>query len=206
MNNLLQLDNDGYKDFSPVIKLPKKYDIYDFTSNYDENRVLKNPYGVGRFNEERQNMYKGDLYSEADKDSYRNIHMGVDIGCPVGEPVYSFCDGIVLNFADNSKAYDYGPTIITEHVISGISVYGLYGHLSLASLEGLNVGQKISKGECIAYVGGKHENGGWNPHLHFQLSLEKPINADMPGVVSAANRDEALKTYIDPRFVLGPLY
>ncbi len=204
--NPLKLTRESYKDYAQVIKLPSEYDVYDFTKGYNEDRVLENPYGVGRFNEVRQNMYKGDLYSEEDLSNYRNIHMGVDIGCPEGEPVHSFTDGKVLFFADNKASYDYGPTIITEHEITGIKVYALYGHLSRTSLEKISVGQQILQGQILAHVGPKSENGGWNPHLHFQLSLAKPEKADMPGVVSANDRAVALKTYIDPRLVLGPLY
>ena len=46
-------------------------------------------------------------------------------------------------------------------------------------------------------MGDKHENGGWEPHLHFNLSLVEPETHDMPGVVSPENRLEALAKYPD---------
>ena len=50
-------------------------------------------------------------------------------------------------------------------------------------------------------------NGGWDPHLHFQLSLIEPITHDMPGVVNPKDREEALlKNYPDPRLVMGTIY
>ena len=55
-------------------------------------------------------------------------------------------------------------------------------------------------------MGDKHENGGWESHLHFQLSINEPETHDMPGVVDPQNRDEALENYPDPRLVLGPIY
>ena len=61
-------------------------------------------------------------------------------------------------------------------------------------------------GEVIAWFGAFEENGGWDPHLHFQLSLIEPETHDMPGVVAPEDRDQALRDYPDPRLVLGPLY
>ena len=55
-------------------------------------------------------------------------------------------------------------------------------------------------------VGDRHENGGWDPHLHFQLSWSDPGTHDMPGVVNPADREEALAKYPDPRMVMGPIY
>jgi len=55
-------------------------------------------------------------------------------------------------------------------------------------------------------MGKKHENGGWEPHVHFQLSLVEPVVPDLPGVVARADREQALIDYPDPRLVLGALY
>ena len=85
-------------------------------------------------------------------------------------------------------------------------MWALHGHLSARSIEGRFEGQRVSRGEVIAWVGDRHENGGWNPHLHFQLSLVRPEVADLPGAVSDADREAALAIYPDPRLVLGPLY
>ena len=85
-------------------------------------------------------------------------------------------------------------------------MYALFGHLGEKSVQGKAVGQTIRSGDVIACVGDRHENGGWNPHLHFQLSYERPRVCDMPGVVSEADRAQALEKFPDPRHVLGPLY
>ena len=52
----------------------------------------------------------------------------------------------------------------------------------------------------------KSVTGGWEPHLHFQLSWEEPTGNDMPGVVSRDDREWALEKYPDPRIVLGRIY
>lgn len=195
------IDFKNYK-FSFVIDLPKDYEIYDFTKGYDENRLLKSPYGVGKYNEKRKDMYSGPLY---DKEQ-RNIHVGIDIAAPVGTPVHACYDGEIYMTGYNSQVLDYGYTLITKHSFDGMDLYILHGHLSKKSIEGKIPGQKIKKGDVIAWIGEKSENGGWNPHLHFQLSYEKPEKCDMPGVVSEKNLSESLKKYPDPRLILGDLY
>jgi murein DD-endopeptidase MepM/ murein hydrolase activator NlpD len=136
----------------------------------------------------------------------RTIHMGVDIGAPVGEPVHAFFEGEIFLVAYNAAEGDYGHTVITRHVFGGEELFALHGHLSGRSTRERPAGAKFRAGEVIAWVGDRHENGGWNPHLHFQLSLLRPEVCDMPGVVTPARRAEALRTYPDPRLVLGPLY
>ena len=187
--------------FSPVIHLPKKYDVYDFSQGYDENRLRDSIYGIGRYNEKRSGMYDQELFS-----GDRNIHVGIDIAAPAGENVMAFYAGEIFLFRDNTEQGDYGPTIITKHVLNELTLYALHGHLSRSSLRNIRPGQRLKAGEVFAQVGDKLENGGWNPHLHFQLCLETPQVADLPGVVSAKDLDAALALYPDPRYVLGPLY
>ena len=68
------------------------------------------------------------------------------------------------------------------------------------------VGQKIYSGDILAYIGNEKENGGWPPHVHFQLSLIKPEESNLPGVVSEEHHNIALKVFPDPRLVLGKIY
>jgi peptidoglycan LD-endopeptidase LytH len=189
--------------FHPVIQLPAQYEVYDLTSGYNPNRTLSGPFGIGKYNERRVGMYTDKELFAGD---HRDIHIGIDIAAPVGTPIHAFYDGEIFLFGINSAEGDYGPTLITQHSIKGRTLYALYGHLRTSSLDRKQAGQKISKGEVIAEVGEKSENGGWNPHVHFQLSWEKPNKADMPGAVNERDLAKALATYPDPRLVLGPLY
>ena len=86
------------------------------------------------------------------------------------------------------------------------ALYALHGHLSRDTLSGLVDGMPLKRGQVIATVGTEHENGGWVPHLHFQLALHPPKEPDMPGVVSEADLPEALKHYPDPQWVTGRYY
>lgn len=187
--------------FSPVIVLPKDYEVFDFTNGYDPNRKHKFAYGVGKYNEKRPQMYSGELYNDQ-----RDIHMGIDIMAPVNTNVHAFYDGEIFLFANNDRELDYGYTIITKHKINEQIIYALFGHLSKSSIDNIYIGQKFSTGDVIAYIGTKEENGGWNPHLHFQISTQEPKICDMPGAVHERDLQKSLITYPDPRLILGPIY
>ena len=185
--------------YHPVVHLPEDYEIRDFTtSNYGPSEY---EFDIGRYDELRPGMYATDLFSDG-----RFLHIGIDIGAPVGTPCMAFDDGEISHFGYNPADGDYGYVIITKHLVREHTIWALYGHLSGDSIQGKQVGQKVTRGEVIGWMGDKHENGGWEPHLHFQLSLDEPETHDMPGVVSPEDRDWALQKYPDPRVVLGPIY
>jgi murein DD-endopeptidase MepM/ murein hydrolase activator NlpD len=187
--------------FHPVIDLPAKYDVFDFENDPEAFRASTSLYAIGRYNEKRA-IYTTELFREGG----RCIHVGIDIGAPAGTECRAFFDGTILLQGYNGAAGDYGYTIITRHELDGTELFALWGHLSKASIEPRGEGDAFRAGDVIAYLGDRHENGGWNPHLHFQLSYEKPAKPDMPGVVSEADRAHAIEIYPDPRLVLGPLY
>jgi murein DD-endopeptidase MepM/ murein hydrolase activator NlpD len=120
--------------------------------------------------------------------------------------VKSIADGVVAYSGYNPADGDYGHTVIIHHFIQGQNLWVLYGHLDAASTENCPPGKPVSGGEIIAWFGAEDENGGWPPHLHFQLSIREPTTHDLPGVVTMAERDQALLDFPDPRLVLGPLY
>ena len=118
----------------------------------------------------------------------------------------SFEKGEIAYFGYNPSEGDYGHVVVTKHEVQGTPLWALYGHLSSGSILGKRKGQKINRGEIVGWIGGKEENGGWEPHLHFQLSWSDPMTHDMPGVVDPKDRSDALAKYPDPRIVLGPIY
>jgi peptidoglycan LD-endopeptidase LytH len=144
--------------------------------------------GVGGYGEKRPIYRKSDLYCNGDAPK-RCIHLAIDCWTEADTKVYAPLDGIVHSFKNNDKALDYGATIILEHRLGGSFFYILYGHLSLRSLEGLKVGQKIEKGQTFCRLGKPSENGGWPPHLHLQLITDMMgYEGDFPGV---ATEDDA---------------
>ena len=160
-------------------------------------------YALGRYNERRPQSYLAAQYA-AGTEQERNIHVGIDLVAAVGAPIFSSFSGKVFSVFDHALSGDYGPTIITIHKnYRGQNFWVLYGHLSRESLSRWRVGNMVVRGDLIGQVGDRHENGGWFPHLHFQLSLIEPKGGDLPGVVSSADLAQALVDYPDPSFVLG---
>jgi len=186
--------------FHPVIELPPDVQVLDLSSPEGVEAPRTGAFSVGRYNEVRC------IYNQSLFGGLRNIHVGIDLGAPVGTSVHAFVGGEVFAFANNDQDGDYGPTLVTRHLLEGEVVWALFGHLSCASLEGKKVGQGVAAGEVLGWVGCEEENGGWPPHVHFQLSRVEPVGADLPGVVTVDQREQALRDYPDPRWVLGPVY
>ena len=193
-------DVSGIK-FGNIIKLPENVQVLDLSNEnlQDKNKCT---YSIGKYNEKRPGMYLGQHYEK----TKRNIHMGIDIGAPIGTPVHSFYDGEIFLFDYNDGELDYGHTLIIKHVINNVSLFALYGHLDQRSIKNKKVGEYVSMNDEIAFIGSDAENGGWPPHLHFQLSLVEPKECDLPGVVSDLDKETALKAFPDPRLVLGNIY
>ncbi len=163
---------------------------FDTIPNFQKtlNRLLEDKggdMGVGGYGEIRP-IYTTDAFQTIGNQGpqWRTVHLGLDIWAKAGTSVFAPYKGIVHSFKNNDGAGDYGGTIILQHDIStGLTFYTLYGHLSIASLEGLTKGQKIEKGQAIATLGEPHENGGWVSHLHFQVMLDMlGKEGDFPGV------------------------
>ena len=186
-------------DYHSIVDLPDNYTVLDLSVN--PWIPSKTEFSIGKYDEVRPDMYVTPIFK-----GIRNIHVGIDINGPIGTPCMAFTDGIISHFGYNPEPGDYGNVIILQHNISGMDIWALYGHLSSESIEGKSVGQKVRRGETIAWFGPENQNGGWEPHLHFQLSLIEPRTHDLPGVVSSEDRIQALRAYPDPRIILGPLY
>lgn len=166
-----------------------------------EEQAAESEWTVGKYDEVREGVYTTPLFG-----GVRNVHIGIDIGGPVGTPVMAVGKGTVHSAGYNPAAGDYGHVVVIEHSVGQAKFWLLYGHLSAASTEGKEAGQPVEAGETVGWFGKRGENGGWAPHVHLQLALVEPETHDMPGVVAKEDRAEALLRYPDPRLVLGPLY
>lgn len=198
------LAGSGENNFHPIVHLPEEYWVLNLQKPQTQwNQHYE--FTIGRYDEDRKGMYTQALFG-----GERTIHVGLDIGGPAQTSIYAFEDGIIHSFADNDVDGSYGPTIITQHelLIEGEeqTIWVLHGHLSRESLHDLVVGNRIKKGDQIGTMGDEHENGGWPPHVHIQLSLIEPEVPDLEGVVTPEHREDALKRYPDPRNILGRLY
>lgn len=169
--------------------------------------------GIGRYDEARQVYTAGQFALDCDEmPERRTIHLGMDVFLPAGSPVFAPLEGKVHSFRNNTQPLDYGPCIILEHTTedtedtagSSRAFYTLYGHLSVESLTGLYEGKEIEKGERFATLGDPSVNGGWPPHLHFQLVTDMLGNrGDFPGVGGPGLRNVWLSLSPDPNVILG---
>lgn len=140
----------------------------------------------------------------------RTIHLGVDLFVPAGTPVYAPMRGTVHSVGVNVAPLDYGPTLVLRHELPSslpspsspgseslpVECFTLYGHLSLASLvrpdasRRLRPGDAVPAGGLLGWVGPRTANGGWPPHVHFQVCSEARLGSwrgDYPGVCSPAD-------------------
>lgn len=137
---------------------------------------------------EVRNLYGDKSGFNKDNEAPRNIHLGIDYWAPAGTDVITPLDGKIHSFKNNHIMGDYGPTIVLEHYISGISFFTLYGHLSLESINGLVLGKEFRAGSTLGTLGTSEVNVNYAPHLHFQIIKDLEGNSgDYPGVC-AINR------------------
>ncbi|MCC3159451.1 peptidoglycan DD-metalloendopeptidase family protein [Hymenobacter sp. 15J16-1T3B] len=133
----------------------------------------------------------------------RSLHLGVDVWLPAGTPVLAPLPATVHSLADNDNFGDYGPTVILQHELEGVTFYSLYGHLSRREVAELREGRPLAQGQAFATVGPWPENGDWPPHLHFQLMADlQGRRGDFPGVALPEERDYWAALCPDPNLVL----
>ncbi len=120
---------------------------------------------------EARSFYAADAFSSEGNNGkeYRTIHLGLDVWLPAKTAIHAPLTGTVVGLKDNDSQRNYGPTVILQHEYPGGTFFTLYGHLSRQTLDHLTLGDLVSSGQLLAWVGEPHENGGWSPHLHFQI-------------------------------------
>lgn len=159
-------------------------------------------YGVGGYNEHRSIYSRSEVFGNG-KEEPRRLHLGVDIWGDAGTPVYAPLEATVHSFAYNDAFGDYGATLVLQHELEGHLFHTLYGHLSLHSIQDIRVGQDVEKGQWIASFGDVKENGGWPPHLHFQVVIDmEGKKGDYPGVCKISEREKYLANCPDPNLML----
>jgi murein DD-endopeptidase MepM/ murein hydrolase activator NlpD len=127
---------------------------------------------------------------------YRRPHFGVDFAAPVGTPVRTVGEGIVVTASYNGGA---GKMVKIRHN----STYSTaYLHLSAID-KNIKVGSKVERGQVIGAVGQTGLASG--PHLHFSLykngSYIDPLKANLQTI--SMSPEDAPKAMIQE--VLGEL-
>ncbi len=90
----------------------------------------------------------------------RQMHPAIDIAAPVGTPVVTTGDGRVVFTGWRS---DLGNTVMIDH---GYGFETVYGHVAKIAV---TVGDRVRKGQVIAYVGSTGRSTG--PHLHYEVHV-----------------------------------
>jgi len=172
-------------------------------------RELKNSaavFGVGRYDEAR-GIYNAPQFAGGMNrtDERRTIHLGIDLFAESGAAIHAPLEGEVYLVARNDAPLDYGPLVILKHTTDGgEDFFTLYGHLAAESTKQLRRGQAMAKGEVFARNGEMEENGGWPPHLHFQIIVDLlELEADFPGVARPSQRAIWTSLSPDPNLLLG---
>jgi 4-aminobutyrate aminotransferase-like enzyme/Ser/Thr protein kinase RdoA (MazF antagonist) len=149
---------------------------------------------VGEYDEARL-AYRSEIFQADgwDGPEWRTVHTGLDLfaeaGCPVRTPIA----GKVHSVRNNVGSGDYGPTVIVEHRVADadgpLVFHTLYGHLDLETLRDVHPGLPLAAGATVGRLGTAAVNGGWSPHLHFQLVVD-PLDrrGEFPGVCRPTER------------------
>lgn len=109
-------------------------------------------------------------------------HRGIDYAAPSGTPVVAAGEGKVTLVTRNH--YASGNYVVIKH---GETYETKYLHLSRFA-RGLRVGQRVSQGDVIGYVGAT----GWatGPHLHYEFLVhgvhQNPRTVDLPKALPVA--------------------
>src|ERR1700730_15649495 len=162
--------------------------------------------GIGRYDEARL-LYSSPLFGgdASPLGERRTIHLGLDLFAESGTAIHAPLDGVIHTLANNAALLDYGPLVILQHDAGDAGAFvTLYGHLDKESLARLKIGQRIARGEKFARIGTFKENGGWPPHLHFQIILDLlESGANFPGVAYASQRALWTSLSPDPNLLVG---
>lgn len=95
---------------------------------------------------------------------YRELHAAIDIaGTGTGSPIYAVTNGVI---SESSYRYQDGNYVCINH---NNGYYTCYAHMLR---QAVTVGQTVSRGQIIGYVG----MSGWatGPHVHFEVWKGKP--------------------------------
>lgn len=143
-------------------------------------------HGIGRHGEHRAVYDTHDFVTPSGE--RRTVHLGVDLFAPVGTAVHSPLRGTIVASDVRPRRGDYGGVVLVEYTAtSGTPFWLLFGHLAPASIETVEVGGRLRRGQTLGTIGAPDENGGWPPHVHVQLATDLLAHGtDLDGVARAS--------------------
>jgi murein DD-endopeptidase MepM/ murein hydrolase activator NlpD len=95
------------------------------------------------------------------------IHEGIDLMASLGQEIYAVDNGTLWRQVINGEANStLSGNALYLRLADG--TYYFYGHLS-AFAAGLKIGDPLTRGQLIGYVGDTGNPGPGNYHLHFEV-------------------------------------
>ncbi|WP_298508970.1 peptidoglycan DD-metalloendopeptidase family protein [uncultured Kordia sp.] len=200
-SDYIPLDLSVTNEQLKTVDVSSSYTLGQYINSYIAMNEAK--VAFGGYLEKRGIYNRSNYFNDQNPVTERNIHLGLDLWIAAETPIYTPLDGEVHSFQNNTNFGDYGPTIILKHCIDEVEFYTLYGHLSVASIENLYVGQTFAKGDQIAALGDASVNGDYPPHLHFQIIKDmQDFSGDYPGVSSQKDLEFYKQNCPDPNLLL----
>jgi len=123
----------------------------------------------------------------------KKFHNGVDFRAPMGSPILAAGDGVVSTI---SQETGYGKYVRIRH---DAGYETTYAHIASTAPD-IKVGQRVSQGQVIAYVGSTGYSTG--PHLYYELRVngryEDPLTASLPAGTNLTGKSLAsLRSQVD---------
>ncbi len=184
-----------------AVNVSSSNDLENYIWNHMKQHKAKVAYGG--YLEQRGIYQRSDYFNQTNPETERNIHLGLDLWIEAETLIYAPLDGTIHSFKNNTNHGDYGPTLVLKHRFNEFEFYTLYGHLSVASLAGKEIGVEVKQGEQIAALGTAEVNGDYPPHLHFQIIKDiQGFEGDYPGVSNQLDLEFYKENCPDPNLLL----
>ncbi|MGY1652695.1 M23 family metallopeptidase [Geodermatophilus sp. SYSU D01119] len=87
-----------------------------------------------------------------------SMHWGLDLAAPLGTPIHSATDGVVLRAG---RASGYGNAVYIQDADGNVHIYGHMRYYDVSA------GDIVHAGDLIAKVGNEGQSTG--PHLHYEI-------------------------------------
>jgi len=203
-----QIDQDLKIDFptKPLTYINKRKDVSPYTppSTQTQTFIL--------YKRLFTTLWNGGYSCQIERCDWRNQqageHEGVDIVMPLGTPVKSISNWVVVTVnREPSKYLGKYVVVVTKFKDQYFAVY--YGHLSSISPE-LKVGKIIQKWTLIGKVG--NTGNSFGAHLHLQINaLGKSVSSSnlsqlLNRVRTSSEKDRIKKYTVDPLWLIQNNY
>ena len=152
---------------------------------------------IGRYHEPRLPEISPGDHPPLDEPS--TFQLGIEVFVPAGTPVAAPLDGKV--------AWAAGAALVLRHESGGVAWWTSYRHLDPPLPAH---GHTVRRGDPLGRVAGPAGNGGWPPHLHFQVTVSdfggppprKAAPRDLP-LLGALSPDPSAFLGLDSRAAAG---